>query len=90
METHSGWGLVRGVRDEGSQPITYHLEASRVRSTTCARSVANPSRLEGLENIPRSNVDTIDLLRLGESKSERKESEEVGDEGQEASHFDRK
>ena len=90
METHSGWGLVRGGSDEGSQPITHHLGASKVRSTTWLRSVANPSRLEDLWNIPRPNVDTVDFLRLGEGEGEGKESEEVGDQGQETSHFDRK
>jgi len=90
METHSGLGLARGVGSEGSWPITYRLGASKVQSTTWVRSVANPPILEDLHDIPRSNVDTIDFLRLGEREGEGKESEEVCNQGQKASHFDRK
>ena len=38
--------------------------------------------------IPRPKVDTIDLLRLGESEGKTKKSENAGNEGQEASHLD--
>jgi hypothetical protein len=38
--------------------------------------------------VPRPNVDTIDLLRLGESEGKTKKGEDAGSEGQEASHLD--
>lgn len=60
-----------------------------VLSLTCERSVTNPSRTEGSQDIPISKVDTIDRLRLGESESRSKKSKDAGSEGQEASHFDR-
>ena len=42
------------------------------------------------QDIPGSEVDTIDLLRLGESESKSKKSVEAGNESQETSHSGQK
>ena len=62
-----------------------------VRAITCMKSDTNSYNASSLDlNIPRSKVDTVNLLRLRESESRSKEREEAGSDGQKASHCDRK